>query len=121
MAKPIRASSTWERPPALRALGVTSTTRTEALPDVPTISEFLPGYEASGWHGVAAPRGTPGDIIGRLNNEINAWLTDPKVRAQIAATSYEGFTTSPAEFSKFIAAEVERWGKVVNFAGIKPE
>ena len=103
----------------LRALAVTSATRSELLPDTPTVAEFVPGYEASGWAGVGAPRNTPPEIVEKLNKEINAGLAELKPRfAEIGATVAIG---SPADFGKFIAEETEKWSKVVKFAGIKPE
>jgi tripartite-type tricarboxylate transporter receptor subunit TctC len=105
----------------LRALAVTTATRLEVLPDVPTVSEFVPGYEASGVGGVGAPRGTPAEIIDKLNREINAGLADPKMKARLAELGQIVTTGSPADYGKFIVAETEKWGKVVRFAGIKPE
>lgn len=103
----------------LRALAVTTATRSALLPDTPTVAEFVPGYEASGWAGVGAPRNTPPEIVEKLNKEINAGLTELKPRfAEIGATVVIG---SPADFAKFIAEETEKWSKVVKFAGIKPE
>jgi tripartite-type tricarboxylate transporter receptor subunit TctC len=105
----------------LRALTVTTKTRLEVLPDVPTVGEFVPGYEASGVGGVGAPRGTPAEIIAELNQEINASLADPKVKARLAELGMIVKTGSPADYGKFIVEETEKWGKVVKFAGIKPE
>jgi tripartite-type tricarboxylate transporter receptor subunit TctC len=105
----------------LRALAVTSATRHDALPDVPTVSQFVPGYEATSVYGIAAPRGTPPEIVERLNREINAGLADPKIRARLAELGSSAFATSPAEYAKFIADETERLGKVVKFAGAKAE
>lgn len=103
----------------LRALAVTTATRSELLPDTPTVAEFVPGYEASGWAGVGAPRNTPPEIVEKLNKEINAALADLKPRfVEIGATVAIG---SPADFAKFIAEETDKWSKVVKFAGIKPE
>src|SRR6516164_9564460 len=96
----------------LRALGVTTATRSETLPDVPVIGDFLPGYEASGITGLGAPKNTPADIIGTLNKEVNARL------AELGATALPG---SPADFGKLIADETEKWGKVVKFVGVKRE
>ena len=104
----------------LRALAVTTATRSDALPDVPTVGEFVPGYEASIWFGVGAPKGTPTEIVENLNKEINAGLADPKIKAQLADLGGAVLALSPAEFGKLIAAETEKWGKVVKFAGIKP-
>jgi tripartite-type tricarboxylate transporter receptor subunit TctC len=106
----------------LRALGVTSTKRQEAvLPGVPAIDEFLPGYEASGWYGVAAPKDTPVEIVDRLNLEINAGLADPRTRQRLADLGCLIFGGSPADFAKFVAAEIERWTKVVHTAGLRAE
>jgi tripartite-type tricarboxylate transporter receptor subunit TctC len=105
----------------LRALAVTTATRADALPDVPTVSEFVPGYEASNWYGVGAPMGTPTEIVEKLNNEINAALADPKLKARLAELGAEPMLMTSTEFGKFIADETEKWGKVVKFAGIKAE
>jgi len=105
----------------LRALAVTTTTRSEALPDIPTLGEFLPGYEASNWFGVGAPRNTPVEVIEKLNKEINAGLTDPKIKARLADLGGDVLALSPTEFDKFIADETEKWGKVIRAANIKPE
>jgi tripartite-type tricarboxylate transporter receptor subunit TctC len=100
---------------------VTSATRWEALPDIPAIGEFVPGYEASTWFGIGAPSHTPAEIVDRLNKEINAGLADPKVRARLDDLGGGVFASSPAEFGTLIAEETEKWGKVVRFAGIKAE
>jgi tripartite-type tricarboxylate transporter receptor subunit TctC len=105
----------------LRALGVTTATRSEALPDVPSIGDFLPGYEASGITGLGAPKNTPADIIEKLNKEINAGLADTRLRARLADLGGTALPGSPADFGKLIAAETEKWGKVVKFAGLKGE
>jgi tripartite-type tricarboxylate transporter receptor subunit TctC len=105
----------------LRALAVTTANRLDVLPDVPTVSEFVPGYEATGVGGFGAPRGTPADIIDKLNREINAALSDPKVKARLAELGQIVTTGSPADYGRFIVSETEKWGKVVKFAGIKPE
>jgi tripartite-type tricarboxylate transporter receptor subunit TctC len=105
----------------LRALAVTSATRSKALPDVPTMREFVPGYAASGWYGIGAPRSTPTEIVNKLSNDINAALTDPQIKARLADLGAEPTPMSPVEFGKFIADETEKWGKVIKFAGIKPE
>jgi tripartite-type tricarboxylate transporter receptor subunit TctC len=105
----------------LRALAVTSATRAEALPDLPTMSEFLPGFEANGWQGIGVPKNTAADIIDKLNREINASLADPAMQARIANLGASVFSTSPAEFGKLIAADTERWAKVVKFAGMKAD
>ncbi len=103
----------------LRALAVTSTTRQQVLPDVPAMAEYLPGYEASGWYGVVAPKGTPPDIVATLNKQINAALSDPKTKQRFDDLGCAVFTGSPADFERFIAAETEKWAKVINYAGIK--
>ncbi len=103
----------------LRALGVTTAMRSRALPDVPTLGEFLPGFEATPWLGIAAPKQTPRDIVDRLNREINTGLADPKMKARIAELGAEAAPSSPAEFATVIAADTEKWGKVIRAAGIK--
>jgi tripartite-type tricarboxylate transporter receptor subunit TctC len=105
----------------LRALAVTTATRSEALPDVPTVSEFVPGYEASGWSGVCAPKNTPTDIIDRLNKEINAGLADPKTKARLADLGATTLAGSSADFGKLIADETEKWGKAIRAANIKAD
>jgi tripartite-type tricarboxylate transporter receptor subunit TctC len=103
----------------LRALAVTSATRSEVLPDVPTVGDFVPGYEGTGWQGLGAPRNTPAEIIDKLNKEINAGLADPRMKARIADFGYTVFASSPADFSTFIAAYTEKWAKVIKFSGAK--
>jgi tripartite-type tricarboxylate transporter receptor subunit TctC len=105
----------------LRALAVTSETRSDVLPEVPTVSEFIPGYEASGWFGVGAPKGTSAEVVEKLNNEINAGLADAKLKARLSDLGGVPMSMTPAEFSKLIADETEKWSKVVKFAGLKPE
>ena len=105
----------------LRALAVTTASRSEVLPDVPTVGEFVPHYEASGWYGIGAPKGTLVQIIDMLNKEINAALGDPKMKARLADLGGTPLVGSPADFGKLIAEETEKWGKVVKFAGIKPQ
>jgi tripartite-type tricarboxylate transporter receptor subunit TctC len=105
----------------LRALAVTSTTRSEALPELPTVGDFLPGYEASAWYGIAAPAGTPAVIVERLNQELNAAFADPKMKARIAELGGTPLPGSPADFAKLFAAEAEKWAKVVKFSGAKAE
>jgi tripartite-type tricarboxylate transporter receptor subunit TctC len=105
----------------LRALAVTTATRSAALPDIPTLGEFVPGYEASGWYGVCVPKATPIEIVDRLNKEINAGLADPKINARIADLGAEPMPTTPTEFGKFIADETEKWAKVIRAANIKPD
>jgi tripartite-type tricarboxylate transporter receptor subunit TctC len=105
----------------LRALAVTTATRSEALPNIPTVGDFLPGYEATQWYGVGAPKDTPTEIIEKLNGEINAALADPSIKARFGDLGGMVFPTSPAEFGKFIAAETEKWGKVVKYSGAKAD
>ena len=105
----------------LRALAVASPTRLEVLPDIPTVAESVPGFAASGWCGLCAPKATPAEIVDRLNREVNAALVDPKIKARLADLGAISFSTSPGEFTKFIADETEKWAKVIKFAGIKAE
>jgi tripartite-type tricarboxylate transporter receptor subunit TctC len=103
----------------LRALAVTSGTRLEVLPDIPAVAEFVPGYEARGWTGVGAPRNTPIEIINKLNTEINAGLTDPKIKELIASWGSQASPSTPTEFATFIAEETDKWAKVITFSGAK--
>ena len=105
----------------LRALAVTTAARSEALPDVSTVGEFVPGYEASAFFGINAPKATPPEIIERLNREINAILAEPKAKARFADLGGAPLPGPPADFGKLIADETEKWAKVIKFAGIKPE
>ncbi|HYT88481.1 MAG TPA: tripartite tricarboxylate transporter substrate-binding protein, partial [Gemmataceae bacterium] len=105
----------------LRALAVTAAMRSDALPDIPTVGEFVPGYEASTWYGICAPKATPAEIVEKLNKEVNAGLADPKIKARFLDLGGDVHALSPADFGKFIADETEKWGKVVKFAGIKAE
>jgi tripartite-type tricarboxylate transporter receptor subunit TctC len=105
----------------LRALAVTTATRSDALPDVPTMAEFLPGYEATGWVGIGAPKNTPVEIVDKLNKEINGALADPTIEARLAELGSVPMPMTPPEFSKLIADETEKWGKVVKFAGVKAD
>jgi tripartite-type tricarboxylate transporter receptor subunit TctC len=105
----------------LRALAVTTATRSEALPDMPAIAEFVPGYEASAWFGAGAPRNTPPEIVSKLNAEINACLADPKLKTRIADLGGIAVTGSPADFGKLITEETEKWAKVVKFSGARAE
>jgi tripartite-type tricarboxylate transporter receptor subunit TctC len=104
----------------LHALAVTTPERSDEFPDVPTIGEFVPGYEASAWYGIGAPEGTPADIIDKLNKETNAALADSKIKARLTEFGGTILAGSPVDFGKFIATETEKWAKVVKFAGIKP-
>jgi tripartite-type tricarboxylate transporter receptor subunit TctC len=105
----------------LRALAVTTATRSDIIPDVPAIAEFLPGYEASFWGGFAAPKGTPGEIVDKLNREINAAVADARIKARLAQLGGVPVGGSPADFATYIADETRKWGKVIQAAGIKPE
>ncbi len=105
----------------LRALAVTTATRSEVVPDVPTVGEFVPGYEASVWYGIGAPKGTPVEIIDMLNKEINAGLADPKIKARLADLGGDVLALSPADFGKLIADETGKWAKVIRAANIKLE
>src|SRR5262245_3911460 len=105
----------------LRALAVTTATRSDALPDIPTVGEFMPRYEASGWNGIGAPRNTPTEIVGKLNKEVNAALDDPKMKARLADLGGSVLPGSPSDFGKLIADDTEKWGKVIRAANIKPE
>jgi tripartite-type tricarboxylate transporter receptor subunit TctC len=105
----------------LRALAVTTATRSPVLPDIPTVAEFLPGYESSFWTGVGTPKNTPAEIVDKLNKEINAALADPKMKARLAELGATALPGSPADFGKLIAHEIEKGAKVVKFAGIKAE
>ena len=105
----------------LRALAVTTATRLEALPDIPTLGDFLPGFEASGWHGIGVPKNTPAEIVAKLNKEINAALLDSKIKARLADLGATVLAGTPADFEKFITDETEKWGKVVRAANIKAE
>jgi tripartite-type tricarboxylate transporter receptor subunit TctC len=105
----------------LRALAVTTAMRAEALPDIPTFGEFVPGYEASFWYGVGAPKATPAEIVEKLNKEINAGLADPKIKARLADLGGSVLPGSPADFGKLIAEDTEKWGKVIRTANIKAD
>jgi tripartite-type tricarboxylate transporter receptor subunit TctC len=104
----------------LRAIAVTTATRSEALPDVPPVGDFVPGYEVIAWFGVGAPMNTPAKIVDKLNKEINAALADPRMKARISGMGATPFVSSPADFAKFIADENEKWAKVIKFAGLNP-
>jgi len=105
----------------LRALAVTTTARSQALPEIPTVGESVPGYEANAWQGIGAPKNTPEEIVEKLNKEINAALADPKMKARLADLDSPALPGSPAGFGKLIADETEKWNKVIKFAGIKPD
>jgi tripartite-type tricarboxylate transporter receptor subunit TctC len=115
------ASIEYVRAGKLRPLAVTSARRSELLPDLPTVGDFVPGYETSAWQGVGAPKSTPVEIIDRLNKEINAGLADPKIKARVADMGGTVLAGSPADFGKLIADETEKWGKVIKFSGAKPD
>jgi len=121
MFNAISASIEYIRDGKLRALAVATATRLEILPDIPTVGEFLQGYEASAWAGIGAPKNTPAEIIGRLNTEINAALTDPKMKARLADLGGTVIAGSSADFGKLIADETEKWAKVIRIANIKPQ
>ncbi len=105
----------------LRPLAVTTVARSQLMPDVPPLADFVPGYAASAWYGVGAPKGTPAETIDKLNQAINAALADPAMRARLIDLGGTVLPGSPADLARFIAEETEKWGKVVRFAGIKPE
>jgi tripartite-type tricarboxylate transporter receptor subunit TctC len=117
----VPASVEYIRGGKLRPLAVTTATRWQGLPDLPTVGDFLPGYEASGWQGIGAPKNTPPQIIDKLNQEINAGLADPKLTARLADLGGTVLAGSPADFGKFIADEAEKWGKVIRAANVKAE
>jgi tripartite-type tricarboxylate transporter receptor subunit TctC len=121
MFDPLPSSIAYIKAGKLRALAVTTAMRSEALPDIPSVGEILPGYEASTWFGLCAPKNTPADIVDKLNKEVNAGLTDLKLKAQLADLGGMALVGSPAEFSQLIAEDIEKWAKVIKFAGIKPE
>jgi tripartite-type tricarboxylate transporter receptor subunit TctC len=115
------ASIEYIRAGRLRALAVTTATRWEALPDLPTVGEFVPGYEASAWFGIGAPKNTPTEIVEKLNKEVNAALADPNMKARLADLGGTALAGSPADFGKLIADETEKWAKVIRAANIKAE
>ncbi len=118
---PVPASIGYIRTGKLRALAVTTATRSNALPDIPTVGEFVPGYEASSWYGVGAPKNTPAEIVEKLNKEINAALADTNLEARLSDLGAVPMPMAPAAFGKFIADETEKWAKVIKFANIKAE
>jgi tripartite-type tricarboxylate transporter receptor subunit TctC len=116
----ISASIEYIKAAKLRALAVTTAARSTVLPDIPTVSEFVPGYEASFWHGLGAPKGTPGEIVDKLNKEVNAAFADPMIKVRLADLGAAVLPGSPADFGNLIAEETDKWAKVIRFAGIKP-
>jgi tripartite-type tricarboxylate transporter receptor subunit TctC len=118
---PLAASIEYVRTGQLRALAVTAATRSQALPDIPTVDDFVPGYEASSVYGLGAPRNTPADIVDKLNKEVNAILADPKTKGRLADFGSVPTAMTPTDFGNLIAAETEKWAKVVKFAGMKPD
>jgi tripartite-type tricarboxylate transporter receptor subunit TctC len=118
---PVTSSINYIRTGKLRALAVTTESRSKVLPEIPTVSEFLPGYESSLWSGLGAPKGTPTEIVEKLNKEINAGLADPDLKSRLADLGGTVLAGSPADFAKLVADETDKWGKVVKFAGIKPD
>jgi tripartite-type tricarboxylate transporter receptor subunit TctC len=121
MFSPLPSSIEYLRAGKLRALAVTTATRSAALPDIPTVGDFVPGYEAATFFGIGAPKNTPAEIVERLNKEINAGLTDPNLKARLTDLGSVPTPVTPAELGKFIADETEKWAKVIRAAGIKPE
>jgi tripartite-type tricarboxylate transporter receptor subunit TctC len=121
MFSPMSSSVEYVKSGKLRALAVTTATRSEVLPDIPSVGEFVSGYEASGWFGVCAPRKTPAEIVDRLNQEIDAGLADSKLKARFADLGATVFVGSPSDFAKHIAEETEKWSKVVRTANIRAD
>jgi tripartite-type tricarboxylate transporter receptor subunit TctC len=119
MFDPIASSIGHIRAGKLRPLAVTTATRLEVLPEIPTVGEFVPGYEASGWYGIGAPKNTPAEIVNRLNSELNAALADPRMKARFADFGVTVLPGSPADFGKLLADETEKWAKVIRTANIK--
>ena len=115
------ASIEYVRAGKLRALAVTTATRSDELPDVPTVAEFVPGYEASGWFGMGAPKSTSSEVVAQLNKQINEGLADPNMKARLLDLGGRPMPMTPAELGKFIADEIEKWAKVIKFAGVKAE
>jgi tripartite-type tricarboxylate transporter receptor subunit TctC len=109
------------RPGPRRARPATTAKRLETLPDVPAVGEFVPGYEAAGWYGLGAPQGTPGEIINKLSEAMTGALADPKLKARLNDLGVAPMPMTPADFEKFIAAETDKWAKVIKTSGIKPE
>jgi tripartite-type tricarboxylate transporter receptor subunit TctC len=121
MFEPTLSTIAYIRAGKLRALAVTSETRSPALPDIPTVGEFVPGYAATAWFGIGAPKGTPTEIIDKLNSGVNAGLADPKIKERLADLGGVPMPMTPAEFAKLIADETVKWGKVIRAANIKPD
>jgi tripartite-type tricarboxylate transporter receptor subunit TctC len=121
MFEPTLSTLPYIRAGKLRALAVTSAKRSEALPGIPTVGEFVPGYEATAWFGLGAPKNTPAEIVDKLNKEVNAGLGDPKIKERLAGLGGVPMPMSPTEFAKLIVEETEKWGKVIKLAGIKLE
>jgi tripartite-type tricarboxylate transporter receptor subunit TctC len=121
MFQTVPASIQYFRAGKLRPLAVTTAARSEALPDIPAVGEFVPGYEATVWDGIGAPKNTPAEIIDTLNREINAALADPKIKTRLTNLGDTVLTLSPADFGKLIVNETEKWAKVIKFAGAKPD
>jgi len=118
---PISAGVSYIKSGKLRPLAVTTATRADALPDVPPVAQFVPGYDVSAWYGIGAPKGTPAAIVDKLNATIDAGLVDPEMKKKFAALGSQPYIATPAEFGKFQVAEAEKWAKVVKFAGIKAD
>ncbi len=121
MFAPMPPSIQYVRSGMVRALAVTGAARSEALPETPILADFVPGYEVTAWYGLGAPKGTPPEILDKLNKEINAGLMDSKIKARLADIGSMGFPVSRSDFAKHLASETEKWGKVVRAANMKPE
>jgi tripartite-type tricarboxylate transporter receptor subunit TctC len=121
MFAPLPPSLQYVRSGMVRALAVTSASRSDALPETPVLADFVPGYEVTAWYGIGAPKGTPLEIVDKLNKEINAGLNDTKIKARLAELGSMGFAVSPSDFGRHLKAETEKWGKVVRAANMKPE
>jgi tripartite-type tricarboxylate transporter receptor subunit TctC len=115
------AAIEYVRTDKLRALAVTSSTRSEALPEIPTVGDLFPGYEASQWYGLGVPKNTPAEIVEKLNKEMNAGLIDPKMKSRLADLGGTPLPGSPSDLGRLIVADTEKWGKVVKLAGLKAE